>query len=610
MSNNKRYPGPKPFTSKQAHLFYGRKAEARRLHHLIDDRQLTVLYGRSGYGKSSLLNAAVLPLMKEQGYHLINVRLGAWTPQSTNTPLRSTVQAIAENPADLEKTILDDLVQWDNSLWYYTKTFSINTKKPKLLFVFDQFEELFTYPQKEIELYENSLAELLKTSLPQRYRNQLKQKKELEAHEQRKAVFERLDIKIVIAIRSNRFHLLERLSPSLPDILQNTLELDALEREGARSAIVGPAGETQGDFASPPFTYALDAQEEILDFLIQEGRIEGILLQMLCSYFERLILENPGKTTITPSDLLASSGDNDGFGNGMERIVDLYYRHRIDDLPDEQEETVKRFIEDNLVQKVGNGGMRLSMHQAQIKERFGIEAATLNALVRNGLLRTEPFLRGGVTYELTHDRLITPVLKSKAVFDAGEADRLKQQLEEEERKRKAAEALQLKAEAAKAEAEEERSRALVAEEQAVQAQQLADQARGKAEDQRQQALEAKNIAEKNERRARRLAWISGITLLIAAVLGIWAATNLVAVRTERAEKNLILCKEYLVDARRLAKANYCHSATEKMGRAAQLIENYGKQGSNTVCEAYEEEAVTLESLRGVVQNKQNQDLCR
>ena len=298
MSKSKRYPGPKPFAANQAHLFYGRQSEAHRLRRLIEDKQLTVLYGRSGYGKSSLLNAAVLPKMEEQGYYLINVRLGAWTPESTNTPLRSTVQAIAENPANLDKTILDDLVNWDNSLWYYTKTFSINTQRPKLLFVFDQFEELFTYPKKEIELYENSLAELLKTSLPQRYRDQLKEKKELEGHPQREAVFQRLDIKIVIGIRSNRFHLLERLSPALPDILQNTLELDALEREGARSAIIGPAAETQGDYETPPFSYAPAIQEEILDFLTQEFNREA---NTLCSKSQNPALTRVGlelKTTI------------------------------------------------------------------------------------------------------------------------------------------------------------------------------------------------------------------------------------------------------------------------------------------------------------------------
>ena len=223
MSNKLRYPGPKPFAASQADLFHGRKREASRLLHLMQDRQLTVLYGRSGYGKSSLLNAAVLPKMQEEGYQLINVRLGAWTPESTNTPLRSTVQAIAENPDHLQNTILDELVKWDNSLWYYTKTYAINAGQTKLLFVFDQFEELFTYPVRQIELYEKGLSELLKTSLPQRYRDQLKAKKEFADHPQRTAVFDRLDIKVVIGIRSNRFHLLERLSTALPSILQNTL---------------------------------------------------------------------------------------------------------------------------------------------------------------------------------------------------------------------------------------------------------------------------------------------------------------------------------------------------------------------------------------------------
>ena len=598
-----RYPGPKPFAANQSHLFYGRKREAQRLLGLMQNQQLTVLYGRSGYGKSSLLNAAVLPKMEKDGYQVINVRLGAWTPQSTNTPLRGTVQAIAEDPSNLEKTILDDLIQWDNSLWYYTKTYGINSGHNKLLFVFDQFEELFTYPGREIELYENSLAELLKTSLPQRYRDQLKQKNELLDHPQRSAVFDRLDIKVVIAIRSNRFHLLERLSSALPNILQNTLELDALEREGARSAIIGPAGEEQGTYATPTFTYSKLVQDNILDFLTQEGKIEGILLQMLCSYFERLILKTPGKRAIQEEDLRRSSTTDEEDEDGLELIVDQYYRDRIDDLPDEEEDTVKRFIEDNLVQRVGKGGMRLSMHQAQIKDRFGIEAEILNTLVGNGLLRTEPFLRGGVTYELTHDRLIAPVLKSKAVFDAGEAERLKKQLELEEAKRKEAETLRARAEKAKTEAEAERARALTAEEEA-------QEARKMAEEKRAVALEAKATAEKNERRANLLSKASGIAVAVAAVLGIWAYINLIGVRRERADKNLILCKEYIVNARSLAEAGYCVSALELIGRANQLIDDYGTSGKEETCEAYEYEHGNLDKVRAVVDNKQKAGSCQ
>ncbi|PSR14494.1 MAG: hypothetical protein DA408_04905 [Bacteroidetes bacterium] len=604
-SNNKRYPGPKPFTASQAHLFHGRESEAKRLTRLMSEQQLTVLYGRSGYGKSSLLNAAVLPSFQAEGYHVINVRLGAWTPESTNTPLRGTVHALAENPDDMRSTVLDELVQWDNSLWYYTKTFAINTQRPRLLFVFDQFEELFTYPLKEVERYEAGLAELLKTNLPQRYRDQLTQKTELANHPQRPAVFERLDIKVVIAIRSNRFHLLERLTPTLPQILQNTLELDALTREGARTAIVEPARDIALAYECQPFTYTTQAQDEILDFLTQEDKIEGILLQMLCAHFERMVLQDPSRTSIDLVDIRipGAGGQATTDGDPLEAIVDYYYRARIDDLPDEQEETVKRFIEDNLVQQVGSGGMRLSMHQAQIKDRFGIEADILNTLVQNGLLRTEPFLRGGVTYELTHDRLITPVLKSRAIYEAGQADRLQAELEEEARKRKEAEALREKAEVAQKEAEAERTRAQQAEGQAHYARQV-------AEEQRQEAEHAKVAAQRNEKRATRLAWIAAATLVVALGLGAFAWYSLLTVKSERAEKNLIVCKEFLVDARRLAKANYCSSATEKIGRAAQLIDDFGTLGNTATCAAYNREAATLETIKAIVTNKEKQGACR
>lgn len=585
MGNNMRYPGPKPFAASQSHLFYGREKESLRLLRLLQNRQLTVLYGRSGYGKSSLLNAAVLPQMQEDGYHVINVRLGAWTPESTNTPLRSTVQAIADKSEHLKATILDKLVQWDNSLWYYAKTYSINSKRPKLLFVFDQFEELFTYPIQERELYENDLAELLKTSLPQRYRNQLKQQI-LKDDPQRAAVFDQLEIKVVIAIRSNRFHLLERLSTALPEILQNTLELDALEREGARSAIVGPAKE-EGDYATQTFTYSSEVQEQILNFLTQEGKIEGILLQMLCSHFERLIANNEGKRSITEGDLLLSSESGEPVISGLEQIVDYYYRDRIDDLPDDQEDTVKRFIEDNLVQKVGNGGMRLSMHQAQIKERFKIEADILDTLVENGLLRTEPFMRGGVTYELTHDRLITPVLKSKAYYDAGEADRLKKQLDEEARKRREAEVLQAKAEAAKAEAEAERQKAL--------------DAKAEAEAERSRALAAEAEAVQGRRRARLFSIASFVTLLLATGSGLWAMKSLREARSAQAAKNLNECKQYLIDARQLAKYNYCDSAKEKMLQADNLIQEYLDLDIDQFDVQYQKEAENLTEVRQSVE---------
>ena len=194
-------------------------------------------------------------------------------------------------------------------------------------------------------------------------------------------------------------------------------------------------------------------------------------------------------------------------------------------------------------------------------------------------------------------------MKSKAAYDAGESERLKKQLEEEERKRKEAENLRAKAEKAKAEAEAERSRALAAEKAAVQAQTM-------AEEERHIAVEARATAERNERRANLLSVASGIALAIAVVLGIWAYINLIGVRRERAEKNLILCKEYVVDAQLLLEANYCTSALEKMGRAAQLIDDYGNLGDDETCQAYERERKNVDDLRQVVDNKQKEGSCQ
>ena len=54
-----RYPGTQPFTAEQKDLFYGRKQETDDLMKLIRFQQMVVLYGKSGLGKSSLLNTKI-----------------------------------------------------------------------------------------------------------------------------------------------------------------------------------------------------------------------------------------------------------------------------------------------------------------------------------------------------------------------------------------------------------------------------------------------------------------------------------------------------------------------------------------------------------------------
>ena len=61
------YRGLQAFQTEDAQRFHGRAALCRRLEHNVDTRRLTVLSGASGAGKTSLLQAGLVPLLTDLG---------------------------------------------------------------------------------------------------------------------------------------------------------------------------------------------------------------------------------------------------------------------------------------------------------------------------------------------------------------------------------------------------------------------------------------------------------------------------------------------------------------------------------------------------------------
>src|SRR5262245_34110463 len=57
------YVGPRPFTSADRDIFFGRTQEAIELTSLVKAHPEVLLYAQSGAGKSSLLFAQVMPIM-------------------------------------------------------------------------------------------------------------------------------------------------------------------------------------------------------------------------------------------------------------------------------------------------------------------------------------------------------------------------------------------------------------------------------------------------------------------------------------------------------------------------------------------------------------------
>ncbi len=65
------YVGPRPFQQDDSRLFFGRDREARDLVGLIVSNRAVFLHAPSGAGKTSLLNAKLIPFLKEEGFQVL-----------------------------------------------------------------------------------------------------------------------------------------------------------------------------------------------------------------------------------------------------------------------------------------------------------------------------------------------------------------------------------------------------------------------------------------------------------------------------------------------------------------------------------------------------------
>jgi ABC-type phosphate/phosphonate transport system ATPase subunit len=78
-----RYPGPKPFPEDYRSVFFGRDKEIGELLRMVRREPWLVLYGKSGQGKSSLLNAGLAPLLLEKDkMQSVFIRFNACPPEA------------------------------------------------------------------------------------------------------------------------------------------------------------------------------------------------------------------------------------------------------------------------------------------------------------------------------------------------------------------------------------------------------------------------------------------------------------------------------------------------------------------------------------------------
>ncbi|NJO90978.1 MAG: ATP-binding protein [Chloroflexia bacterium] len=238
-------------------LFFGREKDIEKLSELIKYEPLLLLYSKSGLGKSSLLNAGIQPKLEQQkNTYVVNIRFTRYTKGSLS-PVDTIISKLGFNNRD--RSLLDRIIAGDNSLWYHFKKDYLQMIEPqKYILIFDQFEELFSYPKEHIWQLKKQLADLMYVQVPQHYRDELNELLDLDPEFLDDGELERLhkplDISVVTAIRSDKMSMMNELTDYLPTILKNFYELQPLNRDRAKDAIINPA-QAIGEYLSDPFEY-------------------------------------------------------------------------------------------------------------------------------------------------------------------------------------------------------------------------------------------------------------------------------------------------------------------------------------------------------------------
>ncbi len=398
-----RYKGTSPFLDSDLDrkTFFGRDLEIRALSSLVLAERLSVLFAKSGMGKTSLINAGVVEPLREKGYFPMVLRVGDPGVDTVQAILDGVRDAAAAAGVECERAEATELWEFFKRARFWSSSLDLLTP----VLVLDQFEELFTLkPRDDQRELARQLAELV------RGRAAAPEGDGPEALDSSPP-----DVKILLSLREDFLAHLEDLTEEIPGILHNRLRLGPLTREGARQAIVGPARLEDEALETTPFTYREEALAEILSFLGKQRRgeetvevdeVEPVQLQLICLYLEELVQARQAKgaaaVEVTDRDL--------GGERRMQRVLESFYDRTIASIrPRSAGRAARRLCEKRLISA---GGRRLTEDGEEIERRFKLSKERLDRLVDARLLRSEPRL-GGTFYELSHDTLIEPITESR-----------------------------------------------------------------------------------------------------------------------------------------------------------------------------------------------------
>jgi WD40 repeat protein len=371
------YKGLARYEEADAALFFGRDSDAELVVANVLASRLTLLFGASGVGKSSLLHAGVAPRLREAG-DVAAVLFSDWR----GDPAASLAAAIRA-AGGLEPD--------DGGLGTAIAAFAGATGAD-LVVVLDQFEEYFVYHPAGDDAFARELPRAVTDA--------------------------GLPVSFLISIREDALARLERFKGSIPGLFETYLRLDRLDREAAREAIVAPLARRAASDPEDAVTAEPALVERVLDE-VEVGRLAfasagagtldggrpgtgGIETPYLQLVLVRLWEEERGAGSDT---LRLATLERLG---GAERIVRTHLDHALAGLSADEQATaaaIFRFL-------VTPSGTKIALGAGDLAEFAGQPPTAIEPVLRRLAEGDARVLRpaGEDAFEIYHDVLAPAVL--------------------------------------------------------------------------------------------------------------------------------------------------------------------------------------------------------
>jgi Domain of unknown function (DUF2610) len=429
--------GLRSFTEDAQDYFFGRHAELEDLYERILDRPLTILFGQSGLGKSSLLQAALVPRLRRAGFLPVLVRFDheADAPSLDEQMIDHLKEALIN--AEFPETIVSftaaredgaTRADWDPAsfLWllFHDPTYGFIPRPgesaaplPRPVFLIDQFEEIFTLGERPARhavslTFRDTLASLVENRPPESLRIRLEEDDQLVE----RLVYQARHIRVLLSLREDFLHVLERWHGSMPSLMENRFELRMLSGPQAFEAVVRPG---QLRSAMPPIVPD-EVGQAVVRFVagakddVPLPEIDAVppLLSLVCAELNAQRI-SAGEQQITRAQF---EGHSDEILQSfyLRSFDPASYGGTLDGIPDADValKAAKRLIEDRLLSP---DGYRESIAFDTVARDLAkattpqTAKALLDEIVERRLLTVEE--RGGVRrLELAHD-VLTPIVR-------------------------------------------------------------------------------------------------------------------------------------------------------------------------------------------------------